>query len=74
MPNYDDLHYVFLTQSLQMKKQMYDFGNSLTYILLFVFLPIYNKYLIHVQVWKLILFSLFLFWIMTGLMLLNATR
>ena len=42
LPNFDDLHYVFLTSTCNMKKYAYDFLNSLTFVTMIVLTFIYN--------------------------------
>lgn len=74
LPNFDDLHYIFLTNTCNMDKYVYDFLNSLTFVSLLVLAVIYNQCLTRVQAWILVLISLFLFLVMTTLMLLNALR
>ena len=74
MPNYDDIHYMFLTQTVGMPLHTYDFLNSLTYVSLITFIILFNIFFIRAQVWILILISLSLFLLMTSLMLINAVR
>lgn len=74
MPNLDDLHYVFLTQTLGMQVYSYDFLNSITYVSLVLLTISFNRYLRWRQVWLLILCSLLIFMVLTSLMLVNATR
>ena len=74
MPNFDDLHYVFLTEKCGMSKSTYDFLNTITYVSLIFFIGLYNQLLTGVQIWVMMLISLILFLIMTSLMLYNATR
>jgi hypothetical protein len=74
IPNFDDLHYMFLTEIAGMPKYEYDFLNILTYVGILFFVVLYNKCFPGAQVWILILISLFLFIIMTSLMLINALR
>lgn len=54
VPNFDDLHYIFLTEKCGMKKFMYDFLNVLSYVGTIIFTVVYNKYLTNVQVRTLI--------------------
>jgi hypothetical protein len=74
IPNFDDLHYMFLTEIVGMPKYEYDFLNIITYVGILFFVLLYNKCFPGAQVWVLILVSLFLFIIMTSLMLINAMR
>lgn len=48
LPNFDDLHYIFLTNTCNMDKYMYDFLNSLTFVSLLVLAIIYNQCLTNV--------------------------
>ena len=74
LPNFDDLHYVFLVETVGMPKYEYDFLNSITYVATLLFIILYNQFFTRVQIWIMILFSLLLILIMTLLMLANATR
>lgn len=74
LPNFDDLHYVFLTSTCHMEKYIYDFLNSLTFTTMIALSFIYNACLQRTQAWLLTLVSLFLFIVMTSLMLVNALR
>lgn len=42
LPNFDDLHYVFLTETLGMPKSTYDFLNLLTYVGILICTIVYN--------------------------------
>lgn len=44
VPNFDDLHYIFLTEKCGMKSYMYDYINVVTYIGVLFFTVIYSKY------------------------------
>ena len=57
-----------------MEKYAYDFLNSLTFITMIILTFIYNACLRRTQAWLLTLVSLFLFIVMTTLMLINALR
>ena len=72
LPNLDDMHYTFLVDYMNIEPAWFDLGNALTYTLLFVFLPLYNSFLIKVDVWKLILMSLTIFLVLTILMYINT--
>ena len=74
VPNFDDLHYVFLTSKVGMEKSTYDFLNILAYVGIIIITMIYNKFLTKVQVYVLILVSQLFAIIATSLMLFNATR
>jgi hypothetical protein len=74
LPNFDDLHYVFLTEKAGMEKSTYDFLNTLTYVGIIFFTFLYLKLLKDCQVWILVEVSFSLFLLMTSLMLANATR
>lgn len=74
IPNFDDLHYVFIIEVIGMTKFEYDFLNTITYAAMLIFICIYNFALTGIQVWKLVLTSLLLFLFMTTLMLINALR
>jgi ABC-type protease/lipase transport system fused ATPase/permease subunit len=74
MPNFDDLHYIFLTTTCQMDKYTYDFLNILTYVSILFFITLYNQCLTKVEMWKLIMVSMSLFFLMTVLMLVQALR
>jgi hypothetical protein len=74
MPNFDDLHYIFLTTSCQMDKYLYDFLNILTYVSILFFIILYNQCLTKVEMWKMIIVSMALFFLMTILMLVQALR
>ena len=74
LPNFDDLHYCFLTEVIGMPKYTYDFLNVITYVACVIFTAIYNQCFAWVQVHVLILVSLLLILVMTTLMLINATR
>lgn len=74
MPNFDDVHYIFLTEVIEMPKWKYDFLNCTTYVSILIFIVLYGQFFSRTQVWILILVSLSLFMFMTSLMLLNATR
>jgi len=50
VPNFDDLHYIFLTEKCGVKKYMYDYLNMLSYFGTIFFTVIYNKYFTKVQV------------------------
>lgn len=45
LPNFDDLHYVFLTEKAGMEKSTYDFLNALTYVGIVFFTFLYLKLL-----------------------------
>ena len=74
IPNFDDLHYIFLTEVVGMPKYEYDFLNTISYISILVVVFIFNQFLTQANVWALILTSLLLFVFMTSLMLINAIR
>lgn len=74
VPNFDDLHYIFLTEKCGMKKFMYDFLNVFSYIGTIFFTVLYNKYLFNCQVRKLIMVQLVLYFISNLLVLCNAFR
>lgn len=42
IPNFDDLHYIFLIEVVNMPKYEYDFLNTITYATIIVFAVIYN--------------------------------
>ena len=42
LPNFDDLHYIFLTSLCNVDKYMYDFLNALTFVTLVILAVIYN--------------------------------
>lgn len=73
-PNFDDVHYVFLTETVQMPKWQYDFLNTISYVAMLVFIFFYSQYLSKTEVWILVEVSLALLSLMNGLMLINATR
>lgn len=74
VPNFDDLHYIFLTETAGMSKSTYDFLNIIAYVGIVFFTVLYNQCFPRAQVWVLILVSLSLFILMTSLMLVNAYR
>lgn len=74
VPNFDDLHYIFLTEKCGMKKFMYDFLNVFSYVGTIFFTVMYNKYLTRVQARTLILCQLVLFFISNVLVLCNSLR
>jgi ABC-type protease/lipase transport system fused ATPase/permease subunit len=74
MPNFDDLHYIFLTTTCEMEKYTYDFLNILTYVSILFFIVLYNQCLTKVEMWKLVMVSMSLFFLMTELMLVQALR
>lgn len=74
LPNFDDLHYVFLVETVGMPKYECDFLNTITYGAILIFIFLYNQFLTKVQAWIMVLVSLILILIMTLLMLANATR
>ena len=74
VPNFDDLHYVFLTGTVGMSKSTYDFLNTLTYVGLLTFATLYKAFLEKAQIQILMLASLLLFALMTVLMYINARR
>jgi hypothetical protein len=74
LPNFDELHYIFLTQTLGMPKWEYDYLNTLTFLGVLFFTAIYNQCCPNAEVWILILISLVLFIVMTSLMLIDALR
>ena len=74
VPNFDDLHYIFLTEKCGMKKFMYDFLNAFSYIGTIFFTVMYSKYLSRVQVRTLILCQLVLFFLSNILVLINSLR
>lgn len=74
VPNYDDLHYIFLTEKCGMQKFMYDLLNLLTYIGVIFFTVLYNRCLTHFEVGSLIIAHLCIFFIVTALQLVNALR
>ena len=43
LPNFDDLHYVFLTTTCNMEKYVYDFLNSLTFVSIIGLTFLYNS-------------------------------
>ena len=45
VPNYDDLHYIFLTEKCGLTTYMYDFLNLFTYIGTLALTVAYNQYL-----------------------------
>ena len=73
-PNLDDVHYVFLTETVGMPKWQYDFLNTISYVAMLVFIFFYSQYLSKTEVWILIEVSLVLFALMNALMLINSTR
>lgn len=74
VPNFDDLHYIFLTEKCGMKKFMYDFLNVFSYVGTIFFTMMYNKYLSRMQARTLILFQLIFFFISNLLVLVNSLR
>lgn len=74
VPNFDDLHYIFLTEKCGMKKFMYDFLNVFSYIGTIFFTILYNRYLTNVQVRKLILAQLVLYFVSNIFVLANSLR
>lgn len=44
MPNFDDIHYVFLTEEVNMEKYKYDFLNCAGYISMTLFIFLYGAY------------------------------
>lgn len=78
MPNFDDLHYVFLTSKGHeehpydkheaiMEKYTYDFLNTIAYISVILVTFLYNRFLTKTQVKYLIFFSQILALASTGL-------
>jgi len=55
LPNFDDLHYIFLLEQCGMQKYLYDMLNVLTYVGIIFLTVIYNRYLTNVEVRTLIL-------------------
>ena len=74
IPNFDDIHFVFLTEKEGMANYKYDFLNMISYISLLGVVILYNQLLAKVEAWILVLVSLMLFLVMTSLMLVNALR
>jgi hypothetical protein len=74
VPNFDDIHYIFITQAAGMPLYKYDFLNTISYGSLILFVLIYNKFLTQVEAYIMVIFSLVLFLLMTILMLANAVR
>jgi hypothetical protein len=74
IPNFDDVHYLFLTETNDMPKWKYDFLNCFTYASILLVIFLYGQYFSRAQVWKLVLASMGLFILSTSLLLLNATR
>lgn len=74
LPNIDDLHYVFLTETIGMPKYTYDFLNTLMFVGLLICTVLFNQLLAGVQVWILILASLVMTLLTTSLVLINAVR
>ena len=57
-----------------MSKANYDFLNVLTYVGILFFITLYKTLLTGVEIWKMMLASLCLFFVMTSLMLINSKR
>jgi len=74
VPNFDDLHYIFLTEVVQMPKYEYDFLNTFSYVGILFFIFLYNQYFARTEAWLMVFISLILMLLMTVLMLANATR
>lgn len=74
MPNFDDIHYVFLTEEIGMPKYRYDFLNCAAYVSMVLFICLYGAYFSRTQVWLMIEISLVLFLAMTVLMFIVAMR
>ena len=74
MPNYDDLHYIFLTEKCGLKPYMYDYINVVTYIGVLFFTIVYSQRCGQIEVKTLILVQLSLFMVSTVLMLVNSLR
>ena len=74
IPNFDDLHYIFLTERCGMKNFTYDFLNMLTYVGVVVLTLLYNSYLTRVETKRLVTIQLGFFLVTTILQLCNALR
>lgn len=74
VPNFDDMHYVFLTENCGITSYMYDFLNILTYAGQFCFCLAFNQYLSQFEVRKLIQYSLLLMLFVTLAQFANALR
>ena len=58
VPNFDDIHYVYLTETCGISSYMYDFLNILAYAGAFVMCIAYNQYLSQYEVRRLIQWQL----------------
>ena len=58
VPNFDDIHYVYLTETCGLSSYMYDFLNILAYAGAFVMCIAYNQYLSQYEVRRLIQWQL----------------
>lgn len=74
IPNFDDIHYDFLTDHAGMSKSTYDYLNIILYVSILLIIYLVNQCFNNTQIWILVLVSLCLFVIMTSLMLVNALR
>lgn len=74
IPNFDDLHYIFLVEKCGMRKFMYDLLNSLTYVGVILITILFNKYLSKVNVRMLIYVQLLIFFVINLLQLCNSLR
>ena len=45
LPNFDDLHYVFLVETVGLPKYKYDFLNTITYGAILIYIFLYNQVL-----------------------------
>lgn len=74
VPNFDDLHQIFLTQVIGMPSYVYEFLNILNYIGILFFTMLINQCFPNTQTWILVIVSIVLFILQDALMLMNATR
>lgn len=74
MPNFDEVHYIFLTEDAGMPKYKYDYLNCIAYVSMVLFNYLYGTFWSKTQVWLMIEISLALFLAMTVLMLIVVLR
>ena len=74
MPNFEDLHYVFLTEKVQMSTYMYDFLNLFAYVGVMLLTVVYNRYLSKMEVKTLIQWQLYIMLGVNCLQMANSLR
>ena len=74
LPKFDDIHYIFLLEEVDMEKYSYTYLNGISYASLLLFTILYGAFFSRSQIWLMVEVSLVLFLAQTALMLMVVTR